>query len=97
MSKSNLEDTIAGVSKYQQNSPYLQILKDELNTRPQESPIYVTPQFNQTTKFEYPDHNLSNNPLIRALQTNSNIWKYSLYISLWSRLSNRGKYVLHSA
>jgi hypothetical protein len=36
MSKINLEDTIAGLTKYQQNSPYLQRLKDELATRPQE-------------------------------------------------------------
>lgn len=96
MSKSNLEDTIAGLSKYHKESPYLQQVKDELATRSAEKPTYVVHQLNETSKFEYGDNDLSNNVLLSSIKSNSGVWKYYIQAQL-SQIANRGRYLLHSA
>ena len=64
MSRQNLLDVVTGLEKYHKNSPYLAAVKQELASRPAETPTFVTHQFNQSNKYEYAEDNPSNNVLI---------------------------------
>lgn len=95
MSRSNLKDTLDGIKKFHSDSPYLKDIEQELSSRSESEPEYVSYLPNETVRYEHADKADSSNPLLNSTLGGQPVWKYYAQVLIWKFLHG-GKYVLHS-
>ena len=89
MSRANLEDTIAYLTKSSSNSPLLPTLQSYLSKHSSDPIEYVSRLGNEINQFEYASSSFSNNHLINAIQSETSYPVYKgkrLICEVWSRV-----------